>query len=104
MTTVPTADPSVEPMSMDGPMTPPTKPAPRLAGVRMVSATASTSRVASGMVAPPNRSFIVAVPVPRTSGSQIATRPTSAPATTIRPIGGSGTRAQSGFDRCRKVT
>ena len=56
------------------------------------------------MVAPPNRSFIVAVPVPRTSGSQIATRPTSAPATTIRPIGGSGTRAQSGFDRCRRVT
>ena len=43
-------------------------------------------------------------PVPRTSGSQIATRPTSAPARTIRPIGGSGTRAQSGFDRCRRAT
>src|SRR4029079_16655088 len=89
--------------SMDGPITPPTKPAPSAAGVRNVSATARTSSVASGMLAPPNRSFMVAVPVPRTWGSQIATRPTSAPATTIRPIGGSGTRDQSGLARVREV-
>ena len=75
-----------------------------VAGVRSVSASARTSKVASGMVAPPNRSFIVAVPVPMTSGSQIATRPTSAPAMTIRPIGGSGTRPQIGFDRRSKAT
>jgi hypothetical protein len=91
-------------MSIDGPMTPPTKPAARLAGVRIVSATARASNVASGIVAPPKRSFIVAVPVPMTSGSQIATRPTRAPARTIRATGGSGTRAHMGLACFRKFT
>ena len=68
------------------------------------STIARATSVAIGIDAPPNRSFIVAVPVPSICGSQIAASPTSAPARTMRPIGGNGTRDHKGFARCSRPT